>query len=230
MPVPIVPAMNAIDPATRAWPKRSRCGHRRWIVRASMSGVSPAAPTESIRTATASHGHPGRHGETHGGQRRPDRRHQVRDAHVAQPVGDEAPRRRGEDGDDRGNRGQHADEGDVDAHRLEVHDRVRRPRPDGHELEPVHDPRGHDRLRPGGGRAAACGLAAAAGGSIGGVGDGRLGVGGLGVRQSNLASAATSRKRSIWRCSQTSSLMSSILPTSAGCVLTRRSWTSDATV
>ena len=91
MPVPIVPAMNAIDPATRAWPKRSRCGHRRWIVRASMSGVRPAAPTESIRTATASHGIAGRQGEAHGGQRRPDRRHEVREAHVAQPVGDEAP-------------------------------------------------------------------------------------------------------------------------------------------
>ena len=50
------------------------------------------------------------------------------------------------------------------------------------------------------------------------------------VTQANLASSATSRNRSMNRCSQTSSLISSILPVSAACVLTRRSWTSDATV
>ena len=44
------------------------------------------------------------------------------------------------------------------------------------------------------------------------------------------ASVAASRKRSICRNSQTSALISSIFSVSAACVLTSRSWTSEATV
>ena len=43
------------------------------------------------------------------------------------------------------------------------------------------------------------------------------------------ASVATARIRSMSRCSATSALISSIFSKSAGCVLTSRSWTSDAT-
>ena len=47
--------------------------------------------------------------------------------------------------------------------------------------------------------------------------------------QATRASVAASRKRSISRKSQTSALISSIFSVSAACVLTSRSWTSDAT-
>ncbi len=54
-----VVTMNAIEPQTRARPKRDRSGHRRWIVRASTSGVRPEVPTASSPTASASHGRDG---------------------------------------------------------------------------------------------------------------------------------------------------------------------------
>ena len=57
----------------------------------------------------------------------------------------------------------------------------------------------------------------------------RPGGGAGGAAQSSRASSATSRTRSMKRYSQSSALISAILPASAGCVLISRSWSSDAT-